>query len=263
MKRQSLSKFETMAQRLVEGSFKRLFGERLAGHEVAVRLARAMEDSLVDGRFADSFTVYLHPADLEALLVQNQNLTEELTDYLVQLAQQGAGTLTSRPPVAFVADPALRRHQIRALAEHNNQSEEQITQIYARSTVEADILAALRALDAYLIVEGRTHVPLNQPLLTLGRRTDNDVVLDSATVSRQHAQIRWRYGRFILYDLSRRGRTMVNDQPVTQHALQPGDVIALSNTPIIYGEGREEVERPRPADGDDEGLTLQLPKSTK
>ncbi len=258
MKQQSLSKFETMAQRLVEGSFKRLFGERLDGHEVAVRLARAMEDSLVVGRFADTYTVYLHPGDLEDLLAQSQYLTGELADYLTQLAQQGAGTLPVRPKVTLATDAALRPHQVRVQAAHSDQADEQITRLHARAEIEAGILAALRALDAYLIVSGRQHVPLDRPLFTLGRHTDNDVVLDSVTVSRRHAQIRWRYGRFILYDFSRRGRTMVNNQPITQHVLQPGDVIALSSTRIIYGEGRN-AEDPK-ADSGGDGMTRQLPQ---
>ena len=259
-RKRSLSRFETLAQQLVEGSFKRLFGEQLEAYEVAARLARTLEDSQADGRAADLYTVQLHPDDLAALLAKNPDLAKELAAYLMKLAQQAGLLLPTLPQVLLAADTDVSRHQMRALAEHNSPHEEQTTQVHTLAALGAPALAALQERDAFLIVAGRQHVPLDRPILTIGRRTDNDIVLDSATVSRQHAQIRWRYGRFIVYDLSRRDRTAVNDQPITEHALQPGDVIALSDTLLIYGEGRDEIERVREPVPDDESQTLQLPK---
>ena len=70
------------------------------------------------------------------------------------------------------------------------------------------------------------------------------MVLDAATVSRRHAQLRWRYGHFVLYDLSQRhGRTTVNNQPVTECVLQPGDVITLSQIKLLYAEGQTTPKR--------------------
>jgi pSer/pThr/pTyr-binding forkhead associated (FHA) protein len=60
-------------------------------------------------------------------------------------------------------------------------------------------------------------------------------------VSRQHAQIRWRFDRFILYDVSSRGRTAVNGELVSETVLRAGDVIALSDALLVYAEGREEL----------------------
>jgi pSer/pThr/pTyr-binding forkhead associated (FHA) protein len=122
------------------------------------------------------------------------------------------------------------------------------------------MLAELMAVDAYLIVDGGQHVALERPLLTIGRRTDNDLVLDAPTVSRRHAQIRWRYGRFVLYDLSGRpGRTLVNSQAITEYALQSGDVISLANAKLIYGEGDDE-RQPRKNKGFEQEETLPKPK---
>jgi hypothetical protein len=254
-----LSRFEKLAQRLVEGSFSRLFGGELDPLEVATRLARVLEDSQRNGRAADFFHIYLHPDDYDSVCRQNPELADELAGYVTRLAQQAGLSLAAPPQIQLTAEPTLGRHQIRVGAEHR-QTNEPTTQVFRRDTLGDGALAALHALDAYLIVEGRRHVPLEQPLITLGRRTDNDVVLDSPTVSRQHAQIRWRYGRFVLYDLSRRGRTVVNGEPVTEHALQAGDVIALSNVLLIYGEddGDKQGRSPSGKDGD---RTLWKPPS--
>lgn len=253
-----LSQFENLAQKLVEGSFKRLFGEQLEPYEVAVQLGRAMEDSQRDGFVADYYQVGLNPQTLKRLLAKNPGLAEELANYLTRLAQQ-AGLLPSSPPrVVFFADQALPLHQVAVRAEQGDRPEEESTQVRLQGAIEGQILQALLALDAYLIVAGQRHLPLDRPLLTLGRHTENDVVFDSPVISRHHAQIRWRFGRFVLYDLSQRGRTTVNGAPVSEHVLRPGDVIGLSGTKIIYGEGRSEGRPPPPLD--DDGQTLQLPK---
>ena len=130
------------------------------------------------------------------------------------------------------------------------------TQTYGRSSQFEASLARLKEVDAFLIVQGRRHVPLNRPLTTMGRRTENDVVLDLPSVSRQHAQIRWRFGRFVLYDVSSRGRTLVNGHPISEHVLRPGDVIALSDALLVYGEGNDEKLRQRADFDDDTAQTL-------
>ncbi|MFQ5421118.1 MAG: aminotransferase class V-fold PLP-dependent enzyme, partial [Anaerolineae bacterium] len=99
--------------------------------------------------------------------------------------------------------------------------------------------AALRPLlarRAFLVVNGRQHIPLNKPILTIGRRADCDIVLAASSVSRQHAQIRWRHGRFVLFDISSRGRTAVNGIRKQEHILHSGDVIQLSQESLIYAE---------------------------
>ena len=77
--------------------------------------------------------------------------------------------------------------------------------------------------------------------MRIGRRVDNDIVLDLPSISRQHAQIRWRQRYFVLYDVSSHGRTYVNGSQIQEHILRPGDVIALSDLFLVYGEGREDM----------------------
>jgi len=89
---------------------------------------------------------------------------------------------------------------------------------------------------AYLIVDGVQVFPLTQPVVNLGRRPDNDLVIDDPRISRTHSQIRLRAGRFALFDLESSGGTFVNGKRIYQHILQPGDVISLAGVPIIYGQ---------------------------
>ena len=236
-----LSHFESLARRLVEGSFKRLFGGQLEPLEIAAHLARALEEN----QTADVFQVFLHPNDYDTVYRQNPRLISDLTTYMMQLAQQGGLAWSARPQIELTADVRMRPNQVRVETRRESITMQIPTQVHERRMPDAVAEDALVALDAFLILEGRAHIPLDRPLINLGRRIDNDIVLDDPTVSRRHAQIRWRYNRFVLFDLNRRGRTAVNQQPITEHALQPGDVITISHIPLLYGEGREEAERPR------------------
>lgn len=60
--------------------------------------------------------------------------------------------------------------------------------------------------------------------ITIGRDDDNDIVLhdqDNSAISRNHASIKKKNGRYILYDTSING-TFVNDDPVKEYPLVDG-----------------------------------------
>ncbi|MCA9957452.1 MAG: DUF3662 domain-containing protein [Anaerolineales bacterium] len=253
-----ITRFESLARRLIEGSFARLLGGRLEAAEVAVHLARAIEEHKQDQRAPDIFQIYVHPADQAAILQQSPQLPQELAAYVLRLAQQADLLLADYPLVQLLADEELSRRQLRVTAVHSTVVDEASTQLYDQEAAVDNVRAAVQAMDAFLILDGKKHVPLRRPIINLGRRTDNDIVLDSSAVSRRHAQIRWRYGRFVLYDLANKGSTLVNNAPVTECVLQTGDVITLSNVLLIYGEGRDKPQRPF-ADADDMENTALMP----
>jgi pSer/pThr/pTyr-binding forkhead associated (FHA) protein len=88
----------------------------------------------------------------------------------------------------------------------------------------------------FVILEGRRHIPLTSASVSLGRHLDNDIIVDDSRVSRQHAQLRRRYGRYVIYDLGSTGGTSVNGYPVQECVLEAGDVISLAGVDVIYGE---------------------------
>lgn len=230
----------------------------MAALDITARLARVVEDTQIEGKAAVVYEVRLSTVDWTDVTTQNPDLAESLADYIVALSQRGGLTLIEHPQVVVTADPALSRYQVRIHARQRPHEAGYTTELRPSTAIAGEIMEAITAVDAYLIIEGRRHIPLKRPLINIGRRTDNDIVLDAPTISRHHAQIRWRYGRFVLYDLSQRpGRTLVNGQPVKESVLQSGDVITLSNISLIYGEGRT-ARQVRPATGSDE--TQVMPK---
>ena len=77
-------------------------------------------------------------------------------------------------------------------------------------------------------------VALLKSRLTLGRRPNNDVVLDHLTVSGQHAAIDTAPGGSFILDLGSTNGTLVNGQPITKHLLQDGDVIDIGKCKLMF-----------------------------
>src|SRR5512146_2157675 len=90
--------------------------------------------------------------------------------------------------------------------------------------------------DAFIIVDGIKVIPLNQPLIRIGRRLENNLVLDDPRVSRTHAELRAINGRYVLLDLNSTGGTFVNGLRITQSVVYPGDVISLAGVNLVYGQ---------------------------
>lgn len=83
---------------------------------------------------------------------------------------------------------------------------------------------------------GNDVYPLIRTVINIGRRPDNDLVIDDARISRVHAQLRALHQHYVVFDLGSSGGTRVNGEPVNQHVLSPGDVISLAGLPLVYGQ---------------------------
>jgi len=90
--------------------------------------------------------------------------------------------------------------------------------------------------DAFVIVDGVKVIPLTQPLIRIGRRLENSLVLDDPRISRTHAELRAINGRYVLFDLNSTGGTFVNGLRITQSVVYPGDVISLAGVNLVYGQ---------------------------
>jgi hypothetical protein len=89
---------------------------------------------------------------------------------------------------------------------------------------------------AFVIVNGLDTFALNQPVVNIGRRLENNLVIEDPRISREHAQIRAVKGKYVILDLNSSGGTFVNSVRVSQQVLFPGDVISLAGLPLVYGE---------------------------
>ncbi len=90
-------------------------------------------------------------------------------------------------------------------------------------------------LVGYLITGDENYYTISKSITNIGRREDNDLVVDNLRVSRVHAQIRQLNNKHVLFDLDSTAGTRVNGVKIHQHTLNHGDVIEIADVPIIYG----------------------------
>jgi hypothetical protein len=73
-----------------------------------------------------------------------------------------------------------------------------------------------------------------QDNIALGRRDDNDVVIDDPQISRRHASLSWEEGEFVLRDLGSANGTFLNAVRITEpHVLREGDAIGLGGDVVL------------------------------
>ena len=85
--------------------------------------------------------------------------------------------------------------------------------------------------------------------LTIGRRKNNDVVIENLAVSGHHAKIDSVADGFVVVDLQSKNGSFVNEQLINSHWLKSGDVISIGKHSLVFSYSEDEV---MPADGSDE-----------
>ena len=86
---------------------------------------------------------------------------------------------------------------------------------------------------AYLVIN-RTIFSLNKRVITIGRKLDNDLVLDDPMISQYHAEIHQVENMFKIIDLNSMSGTYINKSKIADSILYSGDVILIANIPLMY-----------------------------
>jgi hypothetical protein len=249
--------FERLARQLVEGAFERPFGQRKLVREIARQIANDVEQSALGSDLTNIYSIQLHPDTIDDLLEASPNLETFLDEYLSDLAREYDLVSPGTDSINIISDLEMKRDHVLVLIEPNASARELTVKGFSSSG--KNVQEALEKIDAFLILDSRRHIKLNQPIITIGRHLESDIVLDDSSVSRQHVQLRWQYDRFVLLDLGSKAGTLVNNSLISHHILKNGDVIRLGQSALIYGEEFSlDGEEPSTHDQND-GSTRQLP----
>jgi pSer/pThr/pTyr-binding forkhead associated (FHA) protein len=97
-------------------------------------------------------------------------------------------------------------------------------------------------------------VPFDREMLSIGRMEENDVVVESVSVSRHHAKLLMEEGRIVLEDQASGNGCYVNGVPITRAPITPEDEILLGDhrlvlrlpEPEIAADAEPESERAAP-----------------
>ncbi len=235
--RERLDRLEQRLENIIEGSLASLLGARLSAGTVASKLTAAMAEVVKEdegGRTyaPDKYALTLNPQDAETLLTEEPGVQEKLSQGLLEAARESDLVLARDPHITIAADPTLHRWEVRAVAWHSGNPLEFTHAMERPGGGEHPEPPG----GAFLIVDGRGHFSLDRPVINIGRRLDNQLILDNPRVSRTHAQLRVREGRYVLFDLGSTAGTQVNGRSIKQHVLRAGDVIKIADVRLVYGE---------------------------
>jgi len=215
----ALKGFERRLERMVEGTFARIFRSGIRPVELGRRLVREMDDNRsvdVRGRtiVPNHYTVELSEADLARFAEVVDSLRRELAEAAREHARDEGYSFMG--PVSV----------------HLEMSERQRTgafQIVGRMREGTGGFGA-----GSLRLPTGDRIPLGEATVTFGRRPESTVQLADPNVSRSHAEIRPQGNGWVLVDLGSTNGTRVNGVRVSAHELREGDEIGFGNTIITF-----------------------------
>ncbi|MBW2733775.1 MAG: FHA domain-containing protein [Deltaproteobacteria bacterium] len=81
----------------------------------------------------------------------------------------------------------------------------------------------------------------SSPIISIGRDVDQDIVIDNASVSREHCRIRREGGHFVIHDLGTPNGTTVNGRAAVLQRLNTTDEIAIGEFVLIFQASTEQL----------------------
>jgi len=176
---------------------------------------------------------------LATYLKQAQRLTSDVRKWLAESYQRspeavaGLAILAILPLLALPAGivrltSALKRRLFRHIAKAREPPQQHLEAVAGLSTAW---------LEVALSPGSATRLPLDRPMLRIGRHDENDLCLPDASVRGYHALIYWSPEEaFQIRDLTAAEETgvLINGQPVGAAPLRKGDLIELGDVRMRF-----------------------------
>jgi pSer/pThr/pTyr-binding forkhead associated (FHA) protein len=233
----SLDELESRLQTLLEVKMLKYLPGYKAEDKVYHHLANAMRNSLRDQNgitFApDVYVIVAHPSTL-ARWHTEPRLVKQLAEALHTAGDEAGYHFLTKTTVNTSADKDIAPDETHIIASFSGESVAETRGMSTKSLAETPINTI--PPNAYLILGGKEIIPLDRTVINIGRRLDNQIIIDDPRVSRTHAQLRVAKGLFTLFDLNSTGGTFVNGQRTNMSLLYPGDVISLAGVTLVFGQ---------------------------
>jgi hypothetical protein len=236
---ETLDKLEKRIRALIEGQLMSFLPGQTPQELLASQLIKAITEGVTSpddeiSNIPNVYTLVVNP-DAVADWQTDPKLMETIVA-IVNIAADDAGLqLETRPSISIAGDASLGASELRVLASHSMDNIAETKGMPSGDNPE-DSQTLPMPSNAFLIVDGVKVFPLDKPVINIGRRIDNHLVIDDPRVSRNHVQLRSIKGRYVLFDLNSTGGTYVNGQRANQTVLYPGDVISMAGVPLIFGQ---------------------------
>jgi hypothetical protein len=235
--RMNLLQFESRLKAILEVEIPKFVPGRQVEDIIVQKIATAIHANTKETEdhallAPDTFSLILHP--LASAKWQDPKMQKMLLSSITVVAQEAGFRFIIAPTITISKNEQLQKNDAEVVASHRAEPM-QDTNATPLDTGNLDE-QGLMPENAFLIVEGVKVFPLSVPVVNIGRRLDNQLIIDDPRVSRNHAQLRAIKGRFVVFDLNSTGGTFVNGQRASQSVLYPGDVISLAGVTLIFGQ---------------------------
>src|SRR5215212_9598569 len=234
-----LDQLEAKIQKLVEDQLAGILPGLRLEDRVIQRLASAVKENIIqkkDDRAIAPNEFTLIVATDTSPMWKEQSTIDALKNIITTASRDVGLKFVTQPTINITTDDTFSAEEIKVVASHRlepvGDTQGMQTSMGNEESQEADNIPE----NAFLIVEGVKVHPLTESVVNIGRRLENQLVIDDPRVSRNHAQLRAIKGRFVLFDLNSTGGTFVNGQRTSQTVLYPGDVISLAGVALIFGQ---------------------------
>lgn len=212
-----LRAIERRLERLVEGTFARMFRTGVRPVELGRRLVREMDDHRsigVNGRVVapNAFHIRLAPQDHEQLMAMHESLIRELVEAAREHARDENYSFVGPVTIELEATDDLYTGQF---------------------SMSAKLAEGAGRIGTIVLPSGE-RISLGEFVATIGRLPECTVTLVDTNVSRHHAEIRPDGTKYRVVDLGSTNGTFVNGARVAEHPLADGDVITCGSTKIVF-----------------------------
>jgi hypothetical protein len=252
-----LRNIESKLESLFEGVFGRAFRTNVQPVELARKLVKEMDDhrnvSVSRVYVPNEYTVYLSPGDREQFSSYEENLTDELQEYLAEHARRENYVLLSSPRVRLETDQdlgvgvfgiATRMVQVgrRADGAPPPDAEPGATMVYKPAPQPTEpaspVELGVQREVAYLQWDGEKR-EVSKRRVVIGRSKDCDIHVADPNVSRRHAEVRQEGATYWLVDLDSTNGVEIRGKRVKRLKLEDGTRFTIGSTEIRFD--REQV----------------------
>ena len=242
-------------------------GIRVNNARIAERIALRLSDQVQIG----DYKLYLKSEAVEAI-DDGKTVPHERVDGLATAVMTAVGSEPTQELKAVDAPPAHYTPTLAAQPPTGNLAAIADTDPAGRPVASAAAVAAMNAPAAHarLVVLSSNFAgeefELSRPQMFIGRTSDNDIVLDHRSISRNHAKVvRSENGRYTVTDSQSANGLRVNGHDYSKHELKRGDVVDLGHVRLRFVEAGEEFVLGRdaqitdvPEGGNKKGLWLAV-----
>lgn len=244
-----LDRLEQSIERLFEGTTSSIFRQKLQPVEIGKRLERAMlsqQQVSVNAKLVpNAYEVRLNPKDYARFAGFKDGLARQLESALAQTAARHHLTPLGRIHVTLTQDDSVSQRRPEIIAEMTDQAPRSAAPghrhragyaAYAADetgVIDIPTRASSPSGGFQLLVESGSQAgrafPVPDGASTIGRSSDNTIVLDEPDVSRRHARLE-RNGNYLrIQDMNSKNGTWINGEAVHLSDIQPGDRIRLGS----------------------------------